>query len=323
MRSRLAIFATTAILCATATAFAVHAEDAYPSRPITMIVPFAAGGSSDVIARIVGEELGRVLGHRLVHENVAGAGGTIGLARLATARPDGYTIAQGNAGTNASTYTLYPDLKFKPDAFAPIAMVAKTSSLIALKKDFSAHTVADFVAYAKTNPGAVRLGHAGVGSNNYIICRSFMLAAGVDLTLVSYRGGSPALNDAIGGHIDGVCDSASSASPAIQGGQVRGLVLAASSRLASLPDIPTASEAGIPEFQAGGWNALFAPAGTPPDIIDALNTAARKALGADIIKSRYADLGASVPSEAELTPASLKTHVGVEIEKHRKLLETK
>ena len=302
---------------------AARADEPFPSRPITMIVPFAAGGSSDVIARIVGEELGRVLGQRIVHENVAGAGGTVGLARLAAAKPDGYTIAQGNAGTNASTYTLYPDLKYKPDAFATIAMVARTSSLIALKKDFPAKSVAEFQAYAKANPGAVRLGHAGVGSNNYIICRSFIQAAQVEVTLVSYRGGSPALNDAIGGHIDGVCDSASSASPAIQGGQVRGLVLAAQSRLATLPDIPTAAQAGIPEFQAGGWNALFAPAGTPAPLIQALNTAARKALTADLIKARYGDLGAAVPAEPELSPQFLQQHVTLEIEKHRKLLQAK
>lgn len=302
---------------------AARADEPFPSRPITMIVPFAAGGSSDVIARIVGEELGKVLGQRIVHENVAGAGGTVGLARLAAAKPDGYTIAQGNAGTNASTYSLYPDLKYKPDAFAPIAMVARTSSLIALKKDFPAKTMAEFQAYAKANPGAVRLGHAGVGSNNYIICRSFIQAAKVEVTLVSYRGGSPALNDAMGGHIDGVCDSASSATPALISGHVRGLVLAAPARLPTLPDLPTATEAGVPEFQAGGWNALFAPAATPAPLIDALNAAARKAIASDIIKSRYGDLGVFIPTDAELTPKFLAAHVADEIEKHRKLLDTK
>jgi tripartite-type tricarboxylate transporter receptor subunit TctC len=321
-----------ALIAATALAAAVslpahapaNAQDAFPSRPVTMIVPFAPGGSSDVIARIVGEELSRALGQRIVHENVAGAGGTLGLARVAAATPDGYTIVQGNAGTNASSYALYPDLKFKPSAFMPVAMVAKTTSLIALRKDFPAKTLAEFLDYAKKNPSAVRLGHAGVGSNNYIICRSFLGAAGnIDVTLVSYRGGGPALNDAIGGHIDGVCDSASSAAPSIQGGQVKGLVLASESRLASLPDVPTAAEAGVPEFQAGGWNAIFAPAGTPADVIAALNKAVRKALTGELISGRYPGLGVFVPTDAEQSPEFLQKHVDIEIEKHRKLLAAK
>lgn len=322
MRSRSALIAATVL--AAAASLPAFAQDAFPSRPVTMIVPFAPGGSSDVIARIVGEELSRVLGQRIVHENVAGAGGSLGLARAAAAAPDGYTIVQGNAGTNASSYSLYPDLKFKPSAFAPVAMVAKTTSLIALRKDFPAKTVAEFLDYARKNPSAVRLGHAGVGSNNYIICRSFLAAAGnIDVTLVSYRGGGPALNDAIGGHIDGVCDSASSAAPSIQGGQVKGLVLASDKRLPSLPNMPTAAEASVPEFQAGGWNAIFAPAGTPPEIITVLNKAARKALTGDMTASRFPDLGVFVPSDQELSPEFLKAHVDIEIEKHRKLLAVK
>ncbi len=322
MRLCSALIAATTL--AAATPLPALAQDAYPSRPVTMIVPFAPGGSSDVIARIVGEELSRALGQRIVHENVAGAGGTLGLARVAAATPDGYTIVQGNAGTNASSYALYPDLKFKPSAFTPVAMVAKTTSLIALRKDFPAKTVAEFLDYAKKNPNAVRLGHAGVGSNNYIICRSFLGAAGsIEVTLVSYRGGGPALNDAIGGHIDGVCDSASSAAPSIQGGQVKGLVLASDKRLPSLPDVPTAAEAGVPEFQPGGWNAIFAPAGTPKEIVAALNKAVRKALTGELIASRYPDLGVFVPSDKELAPEFLQSHVDIEIEKHRKLLAVK
>ena len=170
-----------------------HAADAFPARPITMIVPFAAGGTSDVIARIVAEEMSKVLGQSVVNENVAGAGGSTALARAARAEPDGYTIAIGNAGTNAATYTIYPKLSFTPESFVPIGMVAKTFGVIALKKDFPASTVKDFVAYAKANPGKVNLGHAGVGSSNYLICKVFAQAAGIDVALVGYRGAAPAL----------------------------------------------------------------------------------------------------------------------------------
>ncbi len=208
-----------------AAAMPATAQD-YPSKSITMIVPFAAGGSSDVIARLVGDEMGRVLGQRIIMENMGGAGGATALSRAAKAEPDGYTIVIGNSGTNAASYTIYPDLKYTNADFAPVGLVAKTSPMIALKLDFPAKTLAEFVAYAKANPGKVSLGHAGVGSSNYLICRNFIKAAGVDVALVSYRGAGPALNDLMGGQIDGVCDAATSLSGAVQGEKVRALVVA-------------------------------------------------------------------------------------------------
>jgi tripartite-type tricarboxylate transporter receptor subunit TctC len=156
---------------------AALAQD-YPKRPITMIVPFAAGGTSDVIARTVAEQMGATLGQPIVIENVAGAGGSTALARAARAEPDGYTIAIGNAGTNAAAYTIYPMLPFKPDAFAPVAMVAKTFGIVALRKDFPAKNLREFIAYAKSNPGKINFGHAGVGSSNFLICKSFVQARG-------------------------------------------------------------------------------------------------------------------------------------------------
>src|SRR3954463_5972984 len=161
-------------------ASAAFAQD-YPKRPITMIVPFAAGGASDVIARTVAEQMGGALGQTIVIENVAGAGGSPALPRPARAEPDGYTIAIGNAGTNAASYTIYPMLPFKADAFVPIAVVAKTFGIVALRKDFPAKTVQEFIAYAKANPGKINLGHAGVGSSNFLICKSFVQAAGIDV----------------------------------------------------------------------------------------------------------------------------------------------
>src|SRR4051812_48186329 len=169
-----------ASLCAALAAFmpAVQAADDYPSRPITLIVPFAAGGSSDVIARLVADQLSQALKQRVINENIAGAGGSIALTRVARATPDGYTIAIGNSGTNAAAYTIYPDIKYTPDAFVPIGLVAKTSAVLAVKKDFPANNLRELVDYAKKNPGRVSLGHAGIGSSNYIVCKSFVQSAG-------------------------------------------------------------------------------------------------------------------------------------------------
>jgi tripartite-type tricarboxylate transporter receptor subunit TctC len=298
---------------------AACAQD-YPRRPITMIVPFAAGGTSDVIARTVAEQMGTALGPAIVIENVAGAGGSTALARAARAEADGYTIAIGNAGTNAAAYTIYPMLPFKPDAFAPIAMVAKTFGIVALRKDFPAKNLQEFIAYAKSNPGKINLGHAGVGSSNFLICKSFVQAAGIDVTLVGYRGAAPALTDAIGGQIDGVCDAAASVSQPIDDKLVKGLVVGSTVRLATLPELPTSAEAGLPEFEAQGWNGLFAPKGTPPEIIEKLNTAARTAVESDAVKKRFHDLSTVAPDANEHSPDVLQQLVTRDVEKYRKLL---
>jgi tripartite-type tricarboxylate transporter receptor subunit TctC len=301
---------------------AARAQD-FPKHPITMIVPFAAGGTSDVIARAVAEEMGKALGQPVVIENVAGAGGSTALARAARAEADGYTIAIGNAGTSAATYTIYPKLPFTPDSFAPIAMVAKTFGVVALRKDFPAKNLPEFIAYAKSNPGKINLGHAGVGSSNFLICKSFVQAAGIDVTLVGYRGAAPALTDAIGGQIDGVCDAAASVSQAIDDRLVRGLVVGSTVRLATLPDLPTSSEAGLPEFEAQGWNGLFAPKGTPPAIIEKLNAAARTAVESEPVKKRFYDLSTVAPDASEHGPDVLGKLVTRDVEKYRKLLEDK
>jgi tripartite-type tricarboxylate transporter receptor subunit TctC len=301
---------------------AALAQD-YPKRPITMIVPFAAGGTSDVIARTVAEQMGASLGQPIVIENVAGAGGSTALARAARAEPDGYTIAIGNAGTNAAAYTIYPMLPFKPEAFVPVAMVAKTFGIVALRKDFPAKNLQEFIAYAKSNPGKINFGHAGVGSSNFLICKSFVQAAGIEVTLVGYRGAAPALTDAIGGQIDGVCDAAASVSQPIDDKLVRGLVVGSTVRLATLPDLPTSAEAGLPEFEAQGWNGLFAPKGTPPEIVAKLNAAARTAVESEQVKKRFADLSTVAPDANEHTPEVLQQLVTRDVEKYRKLLEEK
>jgi tripartite-type tricarboxylate transporter receptor subunit TctC len=294
--------------------------DDYPKRPITMIVPFAAGGTSDVIARAVAEQMAATLGQTIIIENVVGAGGSTALARAARSAPDGYTIAIGNAGTSAATYTIYPKLSFTPDSFASIGMVAKTFGVVALRKDFPADDLKGFIAYAKANPGKVNLGHAGIGSSNYLICKSFVQAAGIDVTLVGYRGAAPALTDAIGGQIDGVCDSAASVSQAIDDKLVKGIVVGSTVRLATLPELPTSAEAGLPDFEAQGWNGLFAPKGTPPEIIAKLNAAARSSVESDLVKKRFQDLSTVAPDANEHAPEVLQQLVTRDVAKYNKLL---
>lgn len=292
----------------------------YPSRPVTLLVPFAAGGNSDVIARTVAEQMTSALGQPVVIENIGGAGGSIALGRLARADADGYTIALGNAGTNAAAYTIYPKLTFTPESFAPVAVVAKTFGIVALRKDFPAKNLQEFIAYAKANPGKVNLGHAGVGSSNFLICKAFAAAAVIDVTLVGYRGAAPALTDAIGGQIDGVCDAAASVAQSINEKLVKGLVVGANVRLASLPELPTSAEAGLPDFEAQGWNGLFVPKGTPADIIAKLNAAAKAAVESEAVKKRFADLSTVAPDAGEQTPEALQKLVARDVERFGKLL---
>jgi len=315
----LAAFATP--LAAFAFAAPLSAQT-FPTRPITMVVPFAPGGTSDIIARIVAEEMGNTLGQRIVIENVAGAGGSVAFARLATATPDGYTIGYGNAGTSAATYTLEKALRYTPDSFEPLGIVAKTLPIIAIKNTFAGgQDLKSFLDYARANPGKITLGHAGVGSSNFLICKLFLQAAKVNFELIGYRGAGPALNDAVAGHIDGVCDSATSVAPAINGNQVRGLVISAKARIPMLPQVPTAAEGGLPEFVQEGWSGFFAPKGTPAPILEILNKAARQAVANPKVLKRFSDLATIPATDEELSPAYMGPFIMEEIAKYRELLK--
>ena len=306
-------------LLAAGSAFA----QSYPDRTITMIVPFAAGGTSDVIARVIGELMSKHLGRTIINENVAGAGGVIALTRAAAAAPDGYTILIGNTGTNAASYVLSPDVKYSTESFTPVGLVAKTAPVLAIRPDFPAKTLAEFVAYAKANPGKINLGHAGVGSSNYLICKAFVAAAQVQVTLVSYRGAAPALNDLLGGHVDGVCDAATSVASSIQAGKARGLTVAARQKLEILPDVPTSAEAGLPGFLAEGWNAIFTPAKTPQPVIDRLNAALRASLDDPNVRKRFNELGSTPADDSEMTSDYVRNLVTSDIAKYKVMLTTK
>lgn len=292
----------------------------YPDKQITLIVPFAAGGTSDIIARIAADEMGQILGQRIVIENIGGAGGSIALTRAAAAPPDGYTLVIGNAGTNAATYSIHKELKFTTDSFRPVGMIAKTLPVIAVKTAFPAKDVQGFIEYAKANPGKVTLGHAGIGSSNFLICKLFVQAAKVNVELVGYRGAGPALNDAIGGHVDGVCDAATSVAGSINSGKINGLVMAGRKRAELLPQLPTAAEAGLPGFTNEGWNALFAPAGTPDEVIAKLNATLRQAVASEKVTKRLSELASFPASGEEFDPAYVKGFVEAEVKKYRELL---
>ena len=265
---------------------ACASAQSYPTRPIVLIVPFAVGGPNDVLARIVTAHMSQTLGQRIVIENVTGAGGTIGSERVAIATPDGYTLLSGNLGTHAASYAYYPELKYHPDDFAPIGMVAGTPNFLAVRKDFPAATLAEFIDYAKKNPGKVTAGHAGNGSNGNLVCLLLMNSADIQIQLVPYRGSGPAMNDLIAKQIDAICDSAPTVVPQARAGSIRALAVAQLQRTERLPDVPTSAEAGLPSFEVTGWNALFAPKNTPTAILEILNHALNEALADPVVEQR-------------------------------------
>ena len=295
---------------------AAPAFAAYPERPVTVVVPFAAGGATDVIARIYADHMSRTLGQQLVIENVTGAGGTIAATRVARAAPDGYTLLMGNLGTQAASVGLYPNLAYDPRTdFSPIMNAAATPMLVAAKKDLAVKDFREFVAYVKANAGKLNYGTGGVGATSHLTCLFLDTLLDVKVQHVPFRGSGPALNALIAGQIDYVCDQTVGIVPQVQAGEVKGLVVAVKSRIPVIPDVPTAEEQGLPQFQAAGWNALFAPKGAPPEIVEKLNAAARAALKDESVRKRLLELGAELPDEAGQTPQALGELVRTEIDK--------
>ena len=294
---------------------------AYPERPITLIVPFAAGGPTDVVARIVGEHMSRTLGQQLVVENVAGAGGTTGSTRAAQATPDGYTLIMGHMGTHGAAPAVYPDLKYDPaKSFQPIGMAAGTPILIVAKKAFPAKDLKEFVAYVKKNSEKLNEAHAGVGSVSFTTCAFFNSLVGAKPTRVVYRGTGPALNDLVSGQVDYMCDQIVNLVPQIQAGTIKAYGVALPQRSPALPDVPTTKEGGLPEFQVSAWNAIFAPKGTPPEIVKKLSDALTKALADENTRKRLLDLGADLSDKAAQTPEGLAKLVDSEVARWKKVL---
>ncbi len=302
-----------AVAAAAGTATAALAQ-AYPAKPITLIVPFAAGGPTDVIARIVGEHMAKTLNTTIVVENVAGAGGTTGITRAAGAAADGYTIMMGHMGTHGAAPALYPNLKYDPaKSFTPIGLAAGTPILIVTKKDFPAKDLKEFIAHVKANGDKTNEAHAGVGSVSHTTCTLLQSVAGIKNNRVPYRGTGPALNDLVAGQVDYGCDQIVNLVSQINGGAIKALAVATDARSPALPNVPTTTEAGLPEFKVSAWNALFGPKDMPKDVADKLVAALDKALDDDNTKKRLLELGSVLPDKAGRTPAALQKLVESEV----------
>jgi tripartite-type tricarboxylate transporter receptor subunit TctC len=299
----------------------VHAQG-YPNHNINMIVPFPAGGPSDTVARIMAEGMSRHLGHNVIIENVGGAGGTIGATRAAQAEPDGYTIFAASMGTVIAAPSFYPNLKYDSTKdFEPVGMSANAPAAIALRKDFPASNVKEFVAYAKKHGAEIKQAHGGVGGTSHMACLLFNKIFDLKPTLVAYRGTGPAVNDLVGGHIDYLCEQAVSMVPSIQGEKIKGIVVSANERLAALPNVPGAKEAGAPDYQLNVWSAVYAPKGTPKDIVAKLADALDKTLQEPATAEKLAKLGGTVPPKSERGPDYLRKTVASDIPRWAPILK--
>jgi tripartite-type tricarboxylate transporter receptor subunit TctC len=307
------------ILASAAFAFAISAANhamaqVYPSRPVTVIVPFSAGGTTDVIARILGEHMSRTLGQQFVVENVVGAGGTTGSTRAMRASPDGHTIELGNMGTHAAAVALYPSLAYNPEVdFAPVGMVAGLPVVIVGKKDLPPNHLKEFAAYVKANAETLNMAHAGVGSITHFTCLLLNSILGVKPTLVPFNGAAPAITALIGGQVDYMCNVTPDVVQHVRGGAFKAYAIGTSNRNAALPDVPTSKEAGLPQFQASAWNALFAPKGTPKPVLDKLSDALERAIDDETTRKRLLDLGSEIPDKTRRGQQALAALVKDEI----------
>jgi len=286
----------------------------YPTRTITVVVPFSAGGPADITARLVADILTRRLGHNAVVENVGGAGGIIGAQRVARATPDGHTLLSGHLGTNAVAPLLYPNPGYDPQTdFEPISLTAEYPEVLVVRKDFPAGDLREFAAYARANEGKLNMGHAGVGSVSYIGCLLLNSAIGIKPAMVPFTGTAPMVNAIVAGQIDYGCDPVLGPLGQIRAGNLKGLAVAASSRSALLPDLPTSHEQDMPAFDCAPFYGMFAPRGTPKAVVDRIAAAIVEGLSEDAVRKRMAELGATIPEPSRRGPGPLAAVVAGEI----------
>ncbi len=296
---------------------------AYPTRTVTIIVPFAPGGGTDVSARVVGEHMSRTLGQQFIVENFPGAGGTTGSIRAMRATPDGYTLEMGHIGTHAVSVWLYPQLAYKPDVdFEPIGLAMETPLLIVARKDFPPRNLAEFIAYVKANSEKLNMAHAGVGSILYSFGLMLNSILGVRPTLVPFNGGGPATSALLGGQVDYMCGATVDVAAHVHAGALKAYAIAADERSPAVPNVPTTMEAGLPEFRAMPWFAMFAPKGTPRPILDKLSDALDKALDDQNVRGRFSDLGGYVPEKVRRGQQALATLVKDEIARWAPIIKT-
>jgi tripartite-type tricarboxylate transporter receptor subunit TctC len=294
----------------------VASAQTFPAKPITMVIPFAAGGPTDVLGRVVAQRMSELLGQQVVVENVGGAGGMTGSKRVADAQPDGYNIVLGTVGTHAQSQTMYKKPLYNAATdFTPVALLAEVPIVLITRKDLPVSNLKEFIAYAKANQSKMQFGSAGAGSATHLGCVLLNYLIGVDITHVPYRGTGPAMQDLQGGRIDYLCEIVSTAKPQIDGGTVKAIAIMTKERSPALPNVPTGLEQGTPNLEAYTWNALFLPKGASPDIVKKLNDAAVGAIKTPMVRERLAGLGANVVSEDRATPQYLGEFLKSEIEK--------
>ena len=293
---------------------AAAAED-FPARPMTMVIPFAAGGPTDLLGRVIAARMGEILGQTVVVENVGGAGGMNGSKRVADASPDGYTFVLGTVGTHAQNQSLYkhPIYNAATD-FTPVGLIAEVPIVLIARKDLPANNLKEFVAYAKANQTKMQFGSAGAGSATHLGCVVLNTAMGTDIVHVPYKGTGPAMQDLIGGRIDFLCEIISTAKPQIDGGRVKTIAIMTKTRSSVEPNLPTAVEQGF-DVQAYTWNAVFLPKGAPDAIVKKLNNAIIEAMKTPTVRERLEGFGAQIVSDDRATPAYLGQFVKSEIEK--------
>jgi tripartite-type tricarboxylate transporter receptor subunit TctC len=292
-----------------------HTQD-YPTRPVTMVVPFAAGGPTDVLARVVADRTGQLLGQQVVVENIGGAGGMTGAQRVAQAPPDGYTIGLGTVGTHAQNQTLYKRPLYNAATdFTPVALLAQVPLVLIARKDLPANNLQEFIAYLKANQDKISYGSAGAGSATHLGCALLNAAIGVTVQHVPYRGTGPAMQDLAAGRIDYLCEIVTTALPQIQGGTVKPIAMLSLQRSPVLPNLATANESGLPNFEAYTWNAIFLPKGAAEAIVKKLHDVAVESMKTPAVKERLESLGAIVVPEDKMTPEYLDKFVKSEIEK--------
>lgn len=300
--------------------FAASAQQAYPNKPVRVIVPFVAGGTTDIFARLIAEKLSQQLGQQFIIDNRGGAGGNIGADAVAKAAPDGYTLVMGTVGTHAINASLYAKMPYDPQTdFEPVAFSASVPNLMVVNiKKVKAKTVQEFIAEAKAVPGGFTMASSGNGTSIHLSGELFKQQTGVDMPHVPYRGSGPAINDMVGGQVDVMFDNLPSSIEQAKAGTIRAIAVTSPKRSPALPDIPTVAESGLPGFEAESWFALFAPKGTPQAVVDKLNAEVRKALEQPDTKKRFADLGGEIRT---MSPQELRAYVAAEREKWAKVVK--
>jgi len=313
---RTQLFTTFALSSVALGAIVSARAQVWPARPVTMVVPSAAGSSGDVLARIIAPRLSELLGQQVIVENVGGAGGMTAVSRVAKAPPDGYQFVRGDVGSHAMNQALYRQPLYNAATdFAPVALIAETPLLLVTRKDLPISNLSEFAAYVKVNQGKLQYGSAGAASSTHLACVLLNAAIGVNVTHVPYRGGGPAMQDLVAGRIDYQCPGIAVAAPQIENKNIKAIAILGQERSPILPALPSAHEQGLSNFEAGSWYAFFLPKGTPRSIVHKLNEATIATLNTPVVQQRTTEIGFTIVSPERRTPQYLQNFVEGEIAK--------